>query len=140
MKTFLILLTSIVLLAGGLWYKATHNLAYKMAAEYPGLQKICDSVGGCWAVHVTCEKYDNKGNTSLRNTTWWEIEAVPFTRRGIVGYGYGPTVGLDNHAAINRAIEDYWDRKKQQEAIGSNFSPYSVVYPDSSPCDKDCWK
>lgn len=109
------------------------NLAEKMVKVYPKLQKICDKVGGCKNVTITCKKYDGAGNTNLRNSTWWEIDAGYIT-----GYGYGTTTrNFDNHAAIKRAIEDYLENYRENHS--SDDQPKDI-YPNHVSCDKDCWK
>lgn len=120
----------------------------EMVKIHPRLQSICDLAGGCFFVEIDCEKYDNTGNTSMRNQIWWSIKAKNTTGYGY--YDYKPTDGLypihgtDKNAkdlkeakslAIEQAISD-WAENYQGEQSVDNGTDY--IIPHSIPCDSNC--
>jgi len=129
-------LMGLVLLSGCSVVNKVHpNLATQMVQKYPDLQAICDHAGGCENVDITCVKYDDRGNSHLKNLVWWTIEA------GYVrGDGWTDRNKPDNHAAIEYAIASYWEGVKYFQSEASRRSGEETVYPNQSPCDKDCWK
>lgn len=111
------------------------NLATKLVKQHPNLQHICDYVGGCENVKISCIRYDGQGNSDLRNKTFWLVET------GNLGDGTwqsGGGVAENDHLNTNQTIEDaieaywYWWRLQQTE------EPVHTVYPNGTPCDKDC--
>lgn len=135
-----LLLLSLILLSGcGYYNKVFPNLATRLAKQYPRLQDICDSVGGCQNVDVRCLRYDGYGNTWIRNTSYLTIETGEFKSEDndteVYGqYGY-PNDKPDLGRAINEAVTDYWNYAKWKETRTDK-----IIFPRSSDCSKDCFK
>src|ERR1035441_4663421 len=95
-----LLLLSVLLLSGCSLstHVPTPNLATQMVSNYPELQHICDFAGGCQNVTITCTRYDNKGNSNLRNLTFWMIETGGVeTKDEVEGVWSSSNDHLDNH-------------------------------------------
>lgn len=120
----------------------------ELVKTHPRLQQICDIAGGCFFVDIDCEKYDDTGNTNLRNETWWHIVAKDAT-----GYGWydsTPTNGVYKihggdktakdlkdvkYIAIEEAISDWAENYKRHQDYENE---HETVYPHSTPCDGNC--
>ena len=118
-KSVIVLVATILLSGCSLVNKYHPNLATRLVKQYPEMQSICDRAGGCWNVTVTCEKYDNTGNSSLRNSTWWTIE----TDDGSYGMSKQDNDNIDTPSAIRDAISEYGKK---------------LIWPNVSRCEKDC--
>ena len=107
------------------------NTAMLLLRTHPRLQAVCDDVGGCENVRVTCTRYDGTGNTILVNTTYWVIRAG-----GVMGEGYYPNNHPSPDAAIEDALTNYlavWWATKDDD-----IDQKKIVYPNSTDCKEDC--
>lgn len=136
---FVLALLAVLFLGGCAEVNKIHpNLATQMVKSYPELQAICDYAGGCQNVDIKCTKYDGSGNTSLRNLTWWTIETSETSENSVQGDGWSEEEHLDNHAAIEQAIRNFWEDVEWRKHKHDEDHP--AVYPHQTPCPKDCWK
>jgi hypothetical protein len=115
---------------------------------HPRLQKICDLAGGCFFVDIDCDKYDDTGNSSLKNLTWWSIKAKDTSgyawydsnpKDGIYHVGAGDKTAKDlkdaKYIAIENAISDWADNYERRQ---DNDNKDETTYPHSTPCDSSC--
>jgi hypothetical protein len=116
-------------------------LATQMVKEYPDLQHICDYVGGCQNVTIICTKYDNTGNSELRGLTVWHIDTGDVDE-GTWTWGVADTPNdkPNNHEAIQKAIRSYWMVWRLHQQEGPLHPSGPEIFPNSQPCEKDCWK
>jgi hypothetical protein len=105
-----------------------------MSKTYLEIRAICDSVGGCWKVEITCTRYDGTGNSSIRNQTFWNITTEdPY----IHGFSVQDNAHIDTASAIRDAVVEYWENKKIHDEINTQ-SGGATVYPNSTDCSNDC--
>lgn len=107
-----------------------------LAARFLVLKSICDAAGGCENVEIICKKYDGSGNSNLRNTTVYYVDAT-VKGQSYEGVGFTENSAPNCHKAIAEAAEDFWDsyRVHNQESHEKE-----TVYPNSLPCNGDCFK
>jgi len=104
-----------------------------IAALFPVLQPICDAAGGCDKVELVCVKYDGKGNSVIRNRTYYRIYATINGQR-YIGVGWTENAKPDCHRAIAQAAKDFW------EYVHYGLDESKIIYPDQLPCDGGCFK
>jgi hypothetical protein len=90
--------------------------------RHPRLRRICDAVGGCGNITVTCTKYDDTGNSNLRGETEWQIDAGGFRGYAFKGLGEG----------FDHAIDGWFEDRRDANA---DKKDEPTVYPHSQPCD-----
>jgi hypothetical protein len=131
MKKIIVISTLISLIALGLFFGAKSyrkTTAFAYVKEHPVLQDLCDKAGSCWFITLECTHYDNKGNTSIRNMTSWHID-------GGDSFGVGNYKdGESSDGVIERAAQDWKENLKYRTEAEND----STIYPNSSPCTKDC--
>ena len=139
---FVLALLAVLFLGGCSEINKIHpNLATQLVPKYPELKHICDYAGGCENVSIKCTRFDGKGNTNLRNQTEWEIETGSIEDNNWEsGWSFQDNSSLNTHVAINTAIETYWYWWKVHQEQKSKSTAEPDVYPNTSSCDKDCWK
>jgi len=113
----------------------------ELAKTHPLIKQVCDIAGGCDKVTVECRRYDDIGNTSIRNKTFIDIDADFDSDLGNVNGWASASNGTNVGSIIDRAVDD-WLSSYRYNKVGEKHVAITnpIIYPNVSKCGADCLK